>query len=150
MTSTDVRHKLDNWKLWMGIAYFGLVAVVVVLTLDWSRTNAEVARTTRIVAARHAEVVANADAQYQQCVKSIPLFTRVNNFIRGVERIERALLQNSEASHLATPPGSALYDAQVTNIIRLREAIRAARQVAFHVPSMQQCRELRARLNREN
>lgn len=146
MTSNDVSHKLDNWRFWMGVAYFGLVLVIVALWVDWARTNADVARTSRVVAERHADIVANADAQYQQCLSSIPTFRHVNRFVSGVELVEQALLTNAKAAHVATPPGSALYVAQAKNIVRLREAIEAARQVAFHVPVAGECRALRDRL----
>jgi hypothetical protein len=148
MIRTNARRFLDDWRFWMGVAYFGLILVICALWINYDRVNADAARTARIVAARHAEVVANADSQYQQCVQSGPVFSHVNKFIFGVEAVEQALLTNTETTHRATPPGSAIYATQTANIARLRDAIQAARLVAFPVPTATQCRALRARLMR--
>lgn len=140
---------MDDWKFWMGLAYFGLALVVIALWINYDRVSADQARTTRIVAARHADVIANADAQYQQCVKSIPTLTHVNHFLRGVQEVERVLIINSHANHMATPPGSDLYRTQAKNLLRLEDAIRSTHGVDFTVPTKPKCLALKQRLTKE-
>lgn len=141
-----IRRILDTWQFWIGVAYFGLVCVVVALWIGFSRVSTDQARTERIQAARHADIVANADAQYQQCVKSIPTLRRVDGFLEGVREVHHILLVNSEASHQATPPGSALYQTQKRNIERLRDAFKKVNGVKFPIPTHSSCVALRNRL----
>ncbi len=149
MTRDSVRDHLDDWKFWMGVAYFGLVCVTVALWVGYGRLAADQIRTANVVAERHADIIANADAQYQQCVQSIPTLTRVNTFVRGVQDLHKILLENSIASHAATPPGSALYAQQIINIKRLERTVREVQKVGFPVPTHAQCGALRDRLERK-
>lgn len=150
MTRKKLRRYLDDWRFWMGIAYFGLVLVTVALWINYDRVSADTARTIKVEAARHADIVANADAQYTQCVESIPTLRHVNDFIVGVAGLEQALLKNNIAAHQATPPTTPLYAAQILNIARLRVAIRSAKQVAFTVPTKATCVALRDSLTTRN
>jgi hypothetical protein len=130
---------LDSWHFWVGIAYFGLVGVTVALWINFSRVD-------RQAQARHADIVANADSQYTQCVTSIPTLERINRFIAGVEETNAILLRNSLASHDATPPGTPLYQAQIANISRFRDALQSAKGVRFPIPTLKSCLALRTRL----
>ena len=136
---------LDNWRFWNGIAFVGLALVIVALWVNFDRVSHDQARTALVVSERHADVIANADAQYEQCIKSIPALGRVNLFIRAVGSIDEVLLTNSKATHSVTPMG-ATFKAQVKNIRRLRNAIVDVRGVSFPVPTAKACRELRTRL----
>ena len=130
----------------MGVAYFGLVCVTVALWVGFGRLSADQVRTAQVVSERRAEVAANANAQYQQCVQSIPQLTKINRFIRGVQHEHSTLLKNSLASHAATPTDSALWQAQVKNIARLREANNEVKNVRFKIQTQASCIELRRHL----
>lgn len=137
---------LDSWQFWVGVAYVGLACVVVALWVNYSRVSREQVQTERVSAARHADIVANAEAQYQQCVKSIPALIRINRFLHGVQDEHRILLVNSLASHQATPKDTALWKAQLVNIRRLRRASEEVQGVHFPVPTRKSCVALRDRL----
>jgi hypothetical protein len=138
-TKEGARRLLDSWQFWVGIAYFGLACVVVALWVNYNRVSRDQVRTAEVVAARHADLVASAEAQYTQCVKSIPTLRNINAFINGVEEVHQILLVNSIAAHKATPPGSALYQQQIMNIARLRDAFATAKNVHFTIASKAKC-----------
>lgn len=150
MTSTEkARRLLDNWQFWMILAYAVLAVVVVALWVNFGRESRDQARTAEVVARRHADVVANAEAQYEQCVKSIPSLTKINRFLRGVQDEHRTLLKNALAAHAAQPKNTALWHTQLTNIERLRRAFSEVRGVRFPIPTKKSCSTLRARLLRK-
>ncbi len=145
MTKRDLRRRVDTWHFWVGIAYFAIVAVIVALWVNYNQVSRDQSRTAQLVAARHADVVANADAQYIQCVKSIPTLTRINLFLNGVQSVDGVLLKNSLAVHSVTPAGPT-FQAQIKNIARLRRALHDVSGVRFPVPSAASCVVLRNRL----
>ncbi len=118
-TKEGVRRLLDSWQFWVGIAYFGLACVVVALWVNFGRVATDQRRTAIVVAERGADI----EAQYQVCLRSIPVLAQFNRFVKGVQSVDSALLRNSIASHEATDPASALYQAQIANIARLRSAL---------------------------
>jgi hypothetical protein len=130
---------LDGWQFWVGVAYFGLAMVTVALWVSF-------ARETRQAQARRADIIANADAQYTQCITSIPTLGRIDSFIDGVRGTNAVLLRNALASHAATPPGSELYRVQILNIARLRASVKSAEGVRFPIPTRAECSALRNRL----
>jgi hypothetical protein len=131
---------LDSWQFWVGIAYFGLTCVVVALWIAFGRVSADQAKTADLDARRHADIVATAESQYTQCVRSIPVSEKVNKFVAGVQELGDVLLVNSISSHGVARPGSLLYDRQAKNISRLRDALKKVRAVkAFPVPSVAKC-----------
>lgn len=144
-----IRHKLDNWKLWVGVAYFGLAAVVVALFFINQNTQKTVVNQAKDEAAHKAEIVANADAQFNQCIVSMPTLGEINKFISGVQIVESALVLNSAAVVTATPMNDPQYNTRVRNLERLQDAQAAASHVKFPVPTRAQCKSLRARLMKE-
>lgn len=146
----QARHRLDNWKLWVGIAYFGLSAVVVALFFINQNTQGAVAHQARDEATHHAEIVANATSQYHQCLTSIPVFGQINNFIDGVREVEETLVVNSAAVVASTPRMDPEYKTRVENLQRLRDSSAAAAHVKFPVPTTDSCKTLEAKLLKEN
>lgn len=149
MTTMKVKGLLDSWQFWVGVAYIGLACVVVALWVNYSRVSNEQVQTERVAAARHADIIANAEAQYQQCVKSIPALTRINRFLHGVQDEHQTLLLNSLASHAATPKDTAIWHAQLANIRRLRRASREVQGVKFPIPTTKSCVALKRKLLRK-
>ena len=98
-----VRGRLDNWRLWVGVAYFGLAAVVVALFFVNQRTQRAIADQQRAAGVHTAEIVANATSQYHLCLASIPELREINAFVAGVKVVHDTLLANSEALLAKTP-----------------------------------------------
>ncbi len=129
------RRLLDSWQFWMGIAYIGLVCVVVALWINFGRVSVDQRRTAIVVAERGADI----QAQYQVCLKSVPVIVKFDRFVHGVQTVNSALLHNSIATHEATPAGTAVYRAQVRNIARLREALRDTSGLSIPLTSKKEC-----------
>lgn len=123
---------------WWNILFGFVVIVVVVWTLTIYRSQA------KDEAVHAAEIVANADGQYNQCVASIPAFTKINGFITGDRIIRNTLVKNSYAIYIATPKTSMQYIIRRSNWQHLRKARAAAYQVKFPVPTKKQCADRRA------
>ncbi len=138
-----VRDWLDDWKVWVSVSYIGLAALVVGLYFVNSRTSETLAKQAAAAAGVAAEKQAGIQADYRACLVSIPQLTQVNRFVRGVQDLHVALLQNATASHRATPPGSALYRQQIVNIARLRRNVTAVLGVSFPVPTRASCEKRR-------
>lgn len=132
-----VRTTLDNWKFWVALliaAGFGLLVWVAVV-------NSETART----AARNAELVATqratARTSFNDCVRSRPYLRKISRHIAGVNELATLLVQNSEATIKAAPPGDPLTRVRIANLHRLVKAqqkVAAAKRV--QVPTVAQCR----------
>jgi hypothetical protein len=146
MISWNLVRRLDNWRFWMLIAYIGLCGFGLALWHDNQKTNATAQKNNLLLSERRADITANAESQYQQCVKSIPTLVRVNRFLHAVEDVHLTLLQNSRRTHAVTPPGSPIYKAQIKNIQKLKQDTEAVRHVRFPVPTMAKCKALRAKL----
>lgn len=134
-----VFHALAPSRAWVVIFVVAIVGVNV-WTLAIYRTQA------KDEATHAAEIAANADSQYHQCVSSIPVLRKINGFISGEGIIASALVSNGRANLAATPTTSPLYSTRVKNLERLEEARAAAAQVKFPVPTRESCRALRAQL----
>lgn len=119
------RHRHHIW------GFLKLVGGVVVLVV----ASVALARANRVETARQA----TADANYAQCLRSIPFVQQVNEFIKGVETVADVLLINSEAMHAITEKGTPVYRQQTINIRRLRAAIVAGSGVRFPVPTEDVC-----------
>lgn len=141
-----LRERLDNWRVWVGIAYFGLAAVVVALFFVNQNTQSAVAHQARDEATHRAEIHANAVSQFNQCLASIPVLTKINGFIAGDRIIRNTLVTNSEKVYLATPAASPQFAVRKANWLRLKEARADAYEVQFPVPSKESCRVLKAKL----
>ncbi len=141
-TRGRIRASLDSWPFWVGIAYFGLAAVTVALWVNYTRVSTDQRHTAIVVAERGADI----QAQYQVCLKSVPVIGKFDRFVHGVQTVNETLLRNSIASHTATPRGTALYRAQVRNIARLRGALRETSGLSIPIATKKEC--LRARNGR--
>lgn len=137
------RAVLDSWQFWMGVAYFGLVLVVVALYFQNGRIDNAQRRADRAETLHLASVTAEASSAYTQCVLSIPTLQKVDTFVRGVQELHQTLLTNARLAHQATPPGTAAYRVQASNLIRLRHSADAVKGLTFHVPTVKECRHRR-------
>lgn len=140
------RPTLDTFNFWVGIAYFGLAAVVVALYFVNQDTARNISRTTADEARHAAEISSNATSRYQECLGSIPELRSINRFIDGAATVDKALVENSQANLTATPKTSPLYAVRIANLRRLENAEAAAYQVRFPIPTRADCAALRARL----
>lgn len=148
------RERLDHWPLWMAIAYFALVAMIVGLYVLNGRTSAAQADAARNEAIRLAERRAAAQSAFDRCKASIVPTRRVSLHVEGVNEAFRVLLTNSVRNHRATPTTSPQYQAQKVNIRNLRKAIRKVAAVKkFPAPTLEECKARRDELlivNRPN
>lgn len=144
-----MQRRLFRWTIILSVAVFvAFVAVIIALDIAFSRLSSESVRQARVEATHRADIIATADAQYEQCVKSIPFLVHTTRFVASVRQVERVLVVNSKANHAATPPGSDLYRVQGDNIKRLERALRDASGLNLHVPTPAECRRIRAAILR--
>ena len=140
----SVREWLGDWQVWVGIAYFGLAAVVVALFVLFNRTAHEEA--VRAATARSA-----AAAQVGQCFSS----SKNGPVARGFFDAHKALIDNSiattEAALRVAKPNDPLRQVRVQSLRRLFAAERNADQLEALIdrttPTRQACMRLAARLN---
>lgn len=134
-----VRRHMDNWRPWVVILAVGLIAVNVwTLTIYRTQASEEAART--------AQIVSNAEGQERSCIASIPILTKINQFIVGDRIIRDALIANAKASVRSTPRSSPQRATRVANLHRLEQAREKAYEVRFPVPTKRECVALRAKL----
>lgn len=139
-----LRRHLDDWPFWVGVAYFGLVSVVVALYFLNSRTAQAQADSARNEAVRIAEQRAAAESAYSRCADSIKPTRKVSTHVMGVNEAFQVLLANSIRNHQATPPSNPQYEAQQVNIRNLRKAIRKVAAVkSFPAPTVKECEQRR-------
>lgn len=142
----QMRPTLDTFNFWVGIAYFGLAALVVALYFVNQSTQRSVTRQAQDEAAHSAEIVANANGRYQQCVGSIPTLSKFNAFIEGTQEGWHILITNSR-TNLAISPNPAVYKQRAANLARIVKASRKIDQPKkFPIPTQAKCRELRSSL----
>lgn len=84
MTERRIRRRLDDWRFWVGVAYFGLAAVVMGLYLLFGRQSAEAAKRAAIQRASALSEVSNC----ANSVKNAPVG-------RGFIATQRAIITNS-------------------------------------------------------
>lgn len=132
------RRKLDNWRLWMVIAYVGLAACIVFLyALQRNQAQADAER----AAARESQAATEVSRCLQQ-VTSAPQVARVLRVIDLV--VTNSILANEAA--LEADPDSDLTPVRQASLARLRPGrvelrkfIEATEEAA---PTMKDCREL--------
>lgn len=139
----QMRPTLDTFNFWVGVAYFGLVAVVIALFFVNQATQKTVTRQAQVAAAHTAEIAATAKSRYQQCVTSIPTLNRINRFFAGVRIVNETLLENSAAALAVTAKSDPQYRTRVKNFHRLQRAAASAQIPKFPVPTPAKCRALR-------
>lgn len=140
------RPTLDSFNFWIGVAYLGLAAVVVVLFILNQRSSDNIRRTAADEAAHSAEIVSAARSRYQQCVGSIPELAKINRFIRGVQLLHIAQEQNALAVLKVTPRHDPTYMARYQSYLRFKAAADKVKGVHFDVATVAECRALRKRL----
>lgn len=131
-----IRSFVDSRAFWSGLAFVVVAGLFIFTVVTYSQEQSD-------RASRHA----SAQAEYQQCLGSIPLLVKVNKFVVGVRTVGQVLLANSIRMHVATKPtdGTAhLYLIQEQNIRRLRRAIAPQKDLTFPVPTLATCRALLA------
>jgi hypothetical protein len=136
---TRAIRKADNWKFWVGIAYFGLVVTVVWLFFLNQKQSHVSAKQARDEAVRIAESDAAAKSQRAQCVASIPTLTKINSFVHGVQTLHSVLAQNSKAVLDATPKDDPDYRVRKANWLRVKGTLTAVSGIHFPVPTKKQC-----------
>ncbi len=138
-----VRDWLDDWKVWVAVAYFALAAMVVALYFINARTTRTLSNQAAAAAQVAAEKQAVTQSDYRACIASIPQLAQVNQFVHGVQLLHRSLLANSKATHAVTEPGTPLYRQQIVNIARLRVSVAAVNGILFPAPTAAECRTVR-------
>jgi hypothetical protein len=146
MTREGTKRLLTNGNFWLLGAYVLLAVGFVGLWLNFARVSSAQLRTTRDEAIHHADIVANADAQFKACTDSIPTLTHFNVFVDSELLVAQTLLDASLRSHAVTPPHTALWKAQRENIAGFRRALKASEQTVLPVPTTATCKALRKHL----
>lgn len=136
---TKTVRRLDNWKVWVGIAYFGLVITVVWLYYLNQRQSDTQAKQARDEAVRIAEVESTTQAQRDQCRASIPTLARINGFVDGVYDLHAVLEKNARLIAAATPKADPAYTIRQENWKRIRATVTKVAGVHFPVPTRAEC-----------
>lgn len=140
MIELRVRSALSAWQFWMGVAYFGLVAVVVSLFFVASRTIHTSNEIAREQAIRNGQVRATANATYNACAQSIPELERIGVHLRGVNQLGEVILANAKATLDATPHSDPSYALRFENYSRILDAVKRISAVqAFPIPKLEDC-----------
>lgn len=145
----NFRKTLTDWPFYTAVAYFGLVAVVI-----WSISiNSHTSRTQAHQAAdesgRQAEIVANANSQYNACISSIPIAKKINNFIFGTQSLAHIFKLNTKAALDSTPKTDPQRATRLDNYNRVMAVIplvgKPGGGVHFTVATKAQCKLIRDR-----
>lgn len=143
----QMRPTLDSFDFWTAVAYFFLVAVVIVLFFVNQSTQSTITKQARDEATHAAEIVAIADARYQACTASIPQLKKIDSFIEGNQDGWHILITNSTTNRDIAPKGTPVWKQRNANLQRIVRASRKIDQASvFPVPTLQQCRALRKQL----
>lgn len=138
----SIRERLDNWKFWVGVAYFGLALLVVWLFF----LNQDIAREQ---AARTATAKANAVSTRDNCYRMVDNNPDLLSIITAIRLTSRNSIATSKAA-LRLAPDGALSDVRRASIKRNQRAMRAAdkfrAQIVQSTPTEQRCDELALRL----
>lgn len=140
MTHDQFRNRLDNWRFWVGVAYFGIVCTVVGLYFVNQRTSRTLAEQAAAATQRSIETRSEAEAAFKACVGSIPLLENFRRHVLGVNDGFATLVTNSRQGLLASDPADPLYPVRVRNLIRLEKAAKDVAAVkTFPVPTQASC-----------
>lgn len=143
------RERLDDWRVWMAIAYFGLVFVIVALYV----LNAKAAHVEAKAAAEQAAITlrqrTEAETTYRACVASITELSRISQHLGGVNDLAAAVLENTGRALNATPRTDPLYPVRAGNFERLENAVADIAAIdRLHVPTIRECAGRRAAILR--
>ena len=136
MNERQTREFLADWRLWMVIAYLGLVSVIVALFVLFGRTAHE-------EAARAAAASAAAVTQVGQCFTAVKNGPVTKGFIDAHEAvIDNSLIAN-RAALAASPKDDPLRQIRVRSIIRLQAAQNNVKElrslIAASTPTEKRC-----------
>lgn len=124
---------LQDDRIWIVIAYFGLAAVIVVLYFHQTEIGKQEATRT-----------AERQASVTQCIRSIPQLTKVQRFIEGVQVFHKAAAMNALATLQATPKTDPQYGVRLENYRRIEATVAAVSGVRFRIPTRAECERLGA------
>jgi len=145
MTSleTPLRDRIDNWRFWVGIAYFGLAAVVVALFFlnrDISKQQAESAAKSRAATA----------AQVRSCADAVRNKPDVDGLLDAIRFNIADRITVTVAAQEAAPPSDPLIVVRQASLDRLHQKLDALdtfiAKVADRTPTKQKCNEMAVRL----
>lgn len=132
------RYRLDNWRVWVGIAYFGIALMIVALFF----LNRDV---TREQTARAATQRAAAVAQLENCYRQVDNNPDLVAIIDAVRLNAENSLTTAKAA-LAVDPSGPLAQVRRDGIDRARLAIAAAHefreQILSSTPTLTSCNSL--------
>ncbi len=143
ISEPKIRRRLDSWRFWVGIAYFGIAAVVLGLVVAFSRVSSEAAK-------RAATQQAANQARVTQCAVAVRNAPIVAGFVDG----QRAIIRNSILATIGALANTArtdpLYRVRLASLSRLQEALSNTNQLAGLVsattPTMASCDRVAAAL----
>jgi hypothetical protein len=139
-----VRNFLNDPRVWVGIAYFGLAAVVVALYVAFGRIAKE-------DASRAALERANAVAAVNSCFTALKQAPVVDGFIDSVELLISDEILTTKQVLAAEAPGDPLRAARQKSLVRLNVAKGNAdvlrELIDKTTPTKEKCMRLALRLN---
>lgn len=140
----SIRSQLDNWRFWVGVAYFGIALTVLGLYVLYSKQANESAR-------RIAIQQATSQSQVTTC------FNQVRNapIIRGFVDGQKALIENNLITTIqsieASGPKDPLYHIRLRAKLRLTRAesniFKLEHLIDTTTPSKESCMKLAAKLH---
>lgn len=134
------RKHLDDDRLWIRVAYIGIVALFLWLAYISKSQSEDLAHQARLEAVRMAEKNANAQASYDRCIESIPLVRRFSTHVAGVNEAFEVLLTNSLVTIANAKPDDPLQSVRIANVNRLAAAYgKVAAIKALPVPDDLEC-----------
>jgi hypothetical protein len=139
-----LRELMSDWRFWMGVAYFGLSAVVIALFILFNRTARE-------EAARAASNNAASSTQVGQCFTQVKTLPLTRGFVAGQEAIVDDSLISTRAALNAAPANDPLHLIRVHALLRLERAKvatdRLRRLIEKETPTRKQCLRLARKLH---
>ena len=137
-----LRYRLDNWKLWVGIAYFGLIFVIMALFFlnrDISQAQAD----------RAAEQKSSQIAQVQTCRQRAQTGPDVQAIITLVRLNAENTIAAAKAA-IATDPDGPLTEVRLASIARsernLDRMTRFQQAISEQTPTLDECNALAKKL----
>lgn len=123
MSRTDrITLRLDDWRFWVGVAYFGIAAVVLGLYVLFSRQTNETAK--RVAIQR-----ANAQAQVSQCANAVRNAPVVDGFAEAHHALIVNQILTTTAALQVAAPGDPLTKVRLASLRRLEVALTNANQL---------------------
>lgn len=139
VSEPSVRHRLDNWRFWVGVAYFGLALVVFGLYVLFTRVSSEAAR-------RAASQRSAAQAQVTQCVTGVKNAPFVHGFVESQRTLVTSQILATQAALAVSSTDDPLYSVRVESLGRLERALASVEKlsdlVSASTPTRAACNKL--------